>query len=134
MTELSIVKGATDTPLIESAIGAFFDGACRAACEKLALVSRHQNIRLTYAELREKVDALACGLRRLGLVTGDRVAIWSQNNAEWALTQFATAKAGLILVNINPAYRLAELDMRSTRWAARRSSCRQPSRAAIIWG
>ena len=110
MTELSIVKGATDTPLIESAIGAFFDEACRQHANELALVSRHQSTRLTYAELREKVDALACGLLRLGLVPGDRVAIWSPNNEEWALTQFAAAKAGLIVVNINPAYRLAELE------------------------
>ena len=110
MTELSIVKGATDTPLIESAIGVFFDEACRQHANELALVSRHQNIRLTYAQLRQKVDALACGLLRLGLVPGDRVAIWSPNNEEWALTQFAAAKAGLIVVNINPAYRLAELE------------------------
>ena len=110
MTELSIVKGATDTPLIESTIGAFFDEACRQNGPEMALISRHQNVRLTYAELREKVDSLACGLIRLGLAPGARVAIWSQNNEEWALTQFATAKAGLILVNINPAYRLSELD------------------------
>ena len=110
MTELSIVKGATDTPLIESAIGAFFDDACRQHATELALVSRHQKTRLSYAQLREKVDALACGLLRLGLVPGDRVAIWSPNNEEWALTQFAAAKAGLIVVNINPAYRLAELE------------------------
>lgn len=70
----------------------------------------HQNIRLTYAGLRGKTDALACGLLRLGLQGGDRLAIISQNNAEWVLTQFAAAKAGLILVNINPAYRLTELN------------------------
>jgi fatty-acyl-CoA synthase len=73
-------------------------------------VVRHQNVRLSYAELRLKVDALACGLRRLGLAPGERVGIWSQNNHEWALTQFATAKAGLVLVNINPAYRRSELE------------------------
>ncbi len=110
MSELSLVKGATDIPLIEDAIGAFFDRVCRDHGETLALVSRQQNIRLTYAQLREKVDAFACGLMRLGLAPGARVAIWSQNNAEWAISQFATAKAGLILVNINPAYRLSELD------------------------
>ena len=110
MTELSIVRGSTDIPLIETTIGAFFDQACREHAEETALISLHQGIRLTYAELREQVDALACGLLRLGLAKGDRVAIWSQNNAEWALTQFATAKAGLILVNINPAYRLSEVD------------------------
>jgi fatty-acyl-CoA synthase len=110
MTEPSIVKGAIDSPLIELTIGAFFDQACREHGGELALVSRHQNARLTYAQLREKVDALACGLLRLGLAKGDRVAIWSQNNEEWTVTQFAAAKAGLILVNINPAYRLSELD------------------------
>lgn len=110
MTELSIVRGSTDIPLIERTIGDVFDEACREHAEEAALISSHQGIRLTYAELRERVDALACGLLRLGLVPGDRVAIWSQNNAEWALTQFATAKAGLILVNINPAYRLSEIE------------------------
>lgn len=108
--KLSIVKGATDRPLIETTIGRFFDEASVRYSEIDALISLHQNIRLTYAELREKTDALACGLLRLGLVKGDRVAIISQNNAEWVLAQFATAKAGLILVNINPAYRLTELD------------------------
>jgi fatty-acyl-CoA synthase len=76
-------------------------------------------VRLTYAQLRERVDALACGLLRLGLVPGDRVGIWSQNNLEWVLTQFATAKAGLILVNINPAYRRSELE-----YALRKVGCR----------
>jgi fatty-acyl-CoA synthase len=109
LTEPSLVKGATDVPLIEATIGAFFDDACEKHAGELALISRHQNARLTYAQLREKVDALACGLRRLGLQKGDRVAIWSPNTAEWTLTQFATAKAGLILVNINPAYRSYEL-------------------------
>ncbi|WP_424217903.1 AMP-binding protein [Thauera humireducens] len=59
---------------------------------------RHQNVRLTYAQLKSKVDALACGLMRLGLEPGERIGIWSQNTMEWALTQFATAKAGLVLV------------------------------------
>ncbi len=71
---------------------------------------RHQQVRWSYAELKRRVDAFAAGLLALGLVPGDRVGIWSPNNAEWVVTQFATAKAGLILVNINPAYRLSELD------------------------
>jgi fatty-acyl-CoA synthase len=107
---LSYVKGATETPLIETTIGQFFDQACLAHGNQDALISRHQNVRLTYAELAVKVDALACALLRLGLARGDRVAIWSQNNFEWVLTQLATAKAGLILVNINPAYRRSELE------------------------
>ena len=71
---------------------------------------RQQDIRWTYRQLAERVDALAAGLLALGLEPGDRVAIWAPNSAEWVVTQFATAKAGLILVNINPAYRLAELE------------------------
>ena len=107
---LSYVHGASDKPLIGQTIGRYFDDACARNAGREALVVRHQNVRLTYAELRLKVDALACGLRRLGLEPGDRVGIWSQNNHEWTLTQFATAKAGLVLVNINPAYRRSELE------------------------
>jgi len=107
---LSHDKGATDIPLIEQTIGAFFDAACGKYARHEALVSRHQNDRLTYAELRRRVDEVACSLMRLGLEKGDRVAIWSQNNVEWLVTQHATAKAGLVLVNINPAYRRAELE------------------------
>ena len=71
---------------------------------------RQQGVRWSYRELGEKVDAFAAGLLALGLQPGERIGIWSPNNAEWVVTQFATAKAGLILVNINPAYRLAELE------------------------
>ncbi|NMG69916.1 AMP-binding protein [Parazoarcus communis] len=105
----SYVHGASAQPLIGETIGRFFDDACRRHADREALVVRHQGVRLTYAALRQRVDALACGLRRLGLEKGDRIGIWSQNTLEWALTQFATAKAGLVLVNINPAYRRAEL-------------------------
>ena len=110
MGSLSHVQGDCTKPLIEQTIGQFFDAACQryATCE--ALVVRHQSLRITYAELKKKVDALACSFMRLGLIPGDRIGIWSQNNSEWALTQFATAKAGLVLVNINPAYRRSELD------------------------
>jgi len=75
-----------------------------------AMVSVHQNIRWTYREFRERADALARGLMALGVERGDRVAIWSMNYAEWTLTQFATAKIGAILVNINPAYRVYEFE------------------------
>ena len=119
MTRLSHDKGATDVPLIEQTLGAFFDDACAMHAAREALVSRHQNDRLTYAELKRRVDALACSLIRLGLEKGDRVAIWSQNNVEWLLTQHATAKAGLVLVNINPAYRRAELE-----YAVNKVGCR----------
>ena len=106
----SYVHGASDMPLIGETIGANFDQAVIRWPDAEALVVCHQNIRWTYRELQEQVDAVAAGLLALGLEPGDRVGIWSPNNAEWVVTQFATAKAGLILVNINPAYRLAELE------------------------
>jgi len=110
MTSMSYVHGASAEPLIGSSIGAYFDDVCARHPEREALVVRHQGARLSYAALRTEVDRLACGLIRLGLEPGDRVGIWSQNNLEWVLTQFATAKAGLIMVNINPAYRRTELE------------------------
>ncbi|MDO9599205.1 MAG: AMP-binding protein [Azoarcus sp.] len=110
MSTLSYVHGASEKALIGQTIGRFFDEACARHAERDALVVRHQGVRLTYAGLKNKVDALACGLMRLGLQPGERIGIWSQNNLEWALTQFASAKAGLVLVNINPAYRRAELE------------------------
>ena len=106
----SYVHGASDKQLIGQTIGRFFDEACARHAEREALVVRHQNVRLTYAQLKSRVDALACGLMRLGLEPGERIGIWSQNTMEWALTQFASAKAGLVLVNINPAYRRSELE------------------------
>ncbi len=102
--------GASAVPLIGETIGAYFDAAVGRWGERDALIVRHQNLRWTYAQLKEAVDDFAAGLLALGLAPGERIGIWSQNNAEWAVSQFATAKAGLILVNINPAYRLAELE------------------------
>ena len=110
MTNMSYVHGASAEPLIGSTIGAYFDAVCARHAGGEALVVSHQGARLSYAALRDEVDRLACGLIRLGLQSGDRVGIWSQNNLEWVLTQFATAKAGLVMVNINPAYRRAELE------------------------
>ena len=106
----SYVHGASDAPLIGDTIGAHFDQVATRWSERDALIVRQQNIRWSYAELKAKVDAFAAGLLALGLSPGDCVGIWSPNNAEWVITQFATAKAGLILVNINPAYRLSELE------------------------
>ena len=106
----SYAHGASDLPLIGETIGASFDRTVATWGDHPGLIVRQQGIRWTYRELGEKVDAFAAGLAALGLQPGDRVGIWSPNNAEWVVTQFATAKAGLILVNINPAYRLAELD------------------------
>ncbi len=110
MSEMSYVHGASDKPLIGQTIGRYFDEACALHGAREALVVRHQGVRLTYAALRQKVDALACSLIRLGLKPGERIGIWAQNRLEWTLTQFATAKAGLVLVNINPAYRRSELE------------------------
>jgi len=105
----SYVCGTSDQPLIYQTIGDAFDQAVEQWGDKEAVVVRHQDIRWSYRELGEAVDAFAAGLLALDLQPGDRVGIWSPNNIEWLITQFATAKAGLILVNINPAYRKAEL-------------------------
>ncbi len=112
MTEpaLSYVHGASNVALIGETIGRNFDRTVARWGDRPALVVRQQGIRWSYRELGEKVDAFAAGLIALGLQPGERVGIWSPNNAEWVVTQFATAKAGLILVNINPAYRLAEVE------------------------
>ena len=106
----SYTQGASAVPLNSATIGPRFDKAVARRGDRPALIETQQNIRWTYRELNARVDAFAAGLLALGLVPGDRVGIWSPNNAEWVVTQFATAKAGLILVNINPAYRTFEVD------------------------
>jgi len=106
----SYAHGVSSTPLIGDTIGAHFDKSAERWPDRPALVVRQQNVRWTYRELQERVDAFAAGLLALGLAPGDRIGIWSPNNAEWVITQFATAKAGLIMVNINPAYRTYELE------------------------
>ncbi len=106
----SYVYGASNVPLIGETLGVHFDRAVTRWHDELALVVRHQQVRWTYGDLKQRVDELAAGLLALGLKPGERVGIWSPNNAEWVITQFATAKAGLVLVNINPAYRLAEIE------------------------
>lgn len=98
-----------ETPLIEATIGDFFDAVVEKYPDREALVVCHQNIRWTYRELQQKVNQLASAMIEMGLEVGDRVGIWSHNNAEWLLMQLATAKVGVILVNINPAYRSFEL-------------------------
>jgi len=107
---LSQAQGATDVPLIEQTIGAFFDAMAARQPDHEALVSVHQGRRYTYRELNEAAHQLASALLRQGLQPGDRVGIWSHNNAEWALMQLATAQVGLVLVNINPAYRTSEVE------------------------
>ena len=103
-------RGSQESPLIEQTIGEFFDGMVSRFPDNEALVSCHQQIRYTYRILQQESNRLASALLGLGLQPGDRVGIWSHNNAQWLLTQIATAKAGIVLVNINPAYRIAELE------------------------
>lgn len=119
MLTTSYVHGASSEPLLFQTIGAALDQAAARWGGNEALVSCHQNIRWTYAELKRRADEFAAGLVALGLAPGERIGIWSPNCAEWTLTQFATAKAGLILVNINPAYRLSELEYALNKVGAR---------------
>ena len=102
--------GASDSQIIHETIGKYFDVTCAANPDGDALVVRHQGIRLTYSQLREKVDQLATGLLALGIAPGVRVGIWGPNSCEWVLVQLATAKIGAIMVCINPAYRTYELE------------------------
>ena len=104
----SYVHG-TGTPLVGATVGALLDAASAADAGGLALVVRHQGVRLDWQALREQADALAAGLLSLGLAPGDRVGLWAPNCTEWVVAQFATAKAGLVLVNVNPAWRVEEL-------------------------
>jgi fatty-acyl-CoA synthase len=106
----SHVSGDRSTPLLHKTIPALFAQAVAMNGERDAAVFAEQDRRFTWNELAEAVDALAAGLLALGLEKGDRIGIWSPNRWEWVVTQFATARIGLILVNINPAYRLAELE------------------------
>ena len=108
--QISYDHGVSAKKLIGATIGAFFDGQVEKYREREALVVKHQNVRWTWGELGRRVDDLAAGLLTLGLERGDRVGIWSPNRSEWTLAQFATAKAGLVLVNVNPAYRRSELE------------------------
>jgi fatty-acyl-CoA synthase len=108
MDGLSYASGASTIPLIGETIGANFDRIAAEHPEGEAVVSVHQNRRLTYREMREATDEFARGLIALGVEHGDRVGIWSTNNLEWVIAQFATPKIGAILVNINPAYRSSE--------------------------
>jgi fatty-acyl-CoA synthase len=106
----SYVHGNSGPSLIGKTIGALLDEVSATDGSREALVVAHQKIRWTYSELKSRSDAFASGLLSLGHEPGDRVGIWAPNCAEWTIAQFATAKAGLILVNVNPAYRLSELE------------------------
>ncbi|MBS0642218.1 MAG: AMP-binding protein, partial [Proteobacteria bacterium] len=102
--------GTSTIPLLDLTIGEALDRAAALWPEQEAVVVRDQGIRLTYTQLRDEADRLAAGLIALGLEPGDRIGLWSPNRAEWVLSQFAAARAGLILVNLNPGYRSAELE------------------------
>ena len=108
--QISYDHGVSTKKLIGETIGNFFDKTVEKYRDREALVVKHQSVRWTWGELGRRVDELAAGLVALGLERGDRIGIWSPNTYEWTLTQFATAKAGLVLVNVNPAYRRAELE------------------------
>src|SRR6266478_1509918 len=107
---LSYSSGESAAPLLGDTIGGNFDATVRAFGDREALVDRPASRRWTYDELAADGEALALGLLEMGIVKGDRVGIWAPNCAEWTLTQYATAKIGAILVNINPAYRTRELE------------------------
>jgi fatty-acyl-CoA synthase len=106
----SYVCGIADAPLLGDTIGRSLDSAAGRWADREALVSPSHGVRWTWQESAERVDALAAGFLALGLERGARIGVWSLNRPEWTLTQFAAAKAGLILVTINPAYRLSELE------------------------
>jgi len=109
-SSLSFVSGISEEPLLFQTVGQVLDSAAERYGDKEAIVCCHQNIRYSYEELNSKSNQIALALHSLGLEKGDRIGIWSPNCMEWVLTQFATAKIGLILVNINPAYRSGELE------------------------
>jgi fatty-acyl-CoA synthase len=106
----SYVSGPSDVPLLGETLGECLDRITAAFGDREALVSCHQNVRYTYRELHAEAERIARGLLALGVAHGDRVGIWSPNRAEWVVMQHAAAKAGAVLVNINPAYRLRELE------------------------
>jgi fatty-acyl-CoA synthase len=119
VTTLSYAHGVSATPLLGDTIGANLARTVAAHGGRDALVVRDQGIRWTYSELDERVDQVARALVAAGLAQGDRVGIWSPNCAEWVLVQYATARVGVILVNVNPAYRGAELE-----YVLKQSGCR----------
>jgi fatty-acyl-CoA synthase len=116
---LSYASGASAEALLGDTIGENLERTAARVPDAEALVSRHQGVRYTYAEFNDAVDRLASGMLAAGVAKGDRVGVWGPNVAEWALTQYATAKLGVILVNINPAYRAHELE-----YALGQSGCR----------
>jgi fatty-acyl-CoA synthase len=115
---LAYAHGASNVPLIGATIGDVFDRVAESQPDHDALVSCHQGLRYTYSQLKVEVDRFARGLIALGIQKGERLGIWSPNHAEWVVTQYASAKIGAVLVNINPAYRVHELE-----YALKQSGC-----------
>ena len=114
----SYTSATSDTPLLGLTIGDLFDQTVEKFPDRPALISRQQNVRLTYRDLQAQVNRCAKGFLQMGFQKGQRVGIWAPNRAEWCITQFATSKIGVILVNINPSYRLNELE-----YALKQSGC-----------
>ena len=123
---LSYEHGASSTPLLGETIGENLDRAVREHGDRDALVVRHQEVRWSYAELGARVDRVARALIAAGLQPGDRLGIWAPNCVEWVLIQYASAKAGVVLVNINPAYR--DLRARVRRSSSPGCGCSSPPR------
>jgi fatty-acyl-CoA synthase len=121
----SYAHGASAVPLLGETIGANLESTVAQFGDRPAIVSRHQGVRLTYAQLDAEVDHVARALLAAGFEAGERIGIWSPNRVEWAVVQYATAKTGVVLVNINPAYRTHEL-----LYALRQSGCRMLIAAA----
>ncbi|MCQ0167516.1 AMP-binding protein [Pseudomonas sp. S12(2018)] len=118
MNQPSYTQGRQDKPLMAMTIGQALDNTVARFAEREALVVRHQQLRYSWRELADSIDLHARALMALGLKTGDRLGIWAPNCAQWCIAQFATAKIGVILVNINPAYRTSELE-----YVLRQSAC-----------
>jgi fatty-acyl-CoA synthase len=133
---LSYANGPSDKPLLGETIGANLERTTAGTPDAAALVSCHQGVRYTYAEFNDAADRLATAMLGAGLEQGDRIGVWSPNRAEWALTQFATAKLGVILVNINPAYRLSELEYAlghsGCRWIVAAPECKGSDFTAMV--
>ena len=123
----SYSRGAQDKALLALTIGQAFDRTATCYPEREALIVRHQDQRLSWAQLSRAVDLHARGFMALGLQAGDRLGIWAPNCLEWFICQFASAQIGVILVNINPAYRLSELD-----YVLKQSAC-QWLVCALAW-
>ena len=109
-SQLSYTRGSQAKALLTQTIGQSFDQTVARYPDNEALVVRHQALRYTWRQLAEAVDLHARALLALGLKTGDRLGVWAPNCAQWCISQFASAKIGVILVNINPAYRSSELE------------------------